>query len=152
DLSNMMPGETRRVAFTFDIEKQLADAEAKVELSISDDDLREVVQEKIRMPIAPAAPLTAASGAAKAKANGAVLQASPDPASPVFGKLPAGAVVQELATSSDWVKVALGPNRFAFARAGDLESASGAPGGAVTFEDAFSHAPPQLDVTAGALA
>ena len=32
DLSNMMPGDSKRVAFTFDIEPQLQDPEAKVEL------------------------------------------------------------------------------------------------------------------------
>ena len=37
----MMPGDMSRVAFTFDVEPPLADPEAKLELSIRDDDLRE---------------------------------------------------------------------------------------------------------------
>ena len=51
DLSNMMPGDTKRVAFTFDVESQLQEPEAKVELSIRDEDLREGVDEKVRIPI-----------------------------------------------------------------------------------------------------
>ena len=54
DISNMMPGDVRKVAFTFDVEQQLADNEAKVELSVGDRDLREVASEKIKIPIEPA--------------------------------------------------------------------------------------------------
>jgi len=43
DISNMNPGDTRKIAFTFDVEPQLAEAEAKLELTITDQDLRESV-------------------------------------------------------------------------------------------------------------
>ncbi|MGH7270687.1 MAG: MXAN_5808 family serine peptidase, partial [Polyangiaceae bacterium] len=43
DLSAMMPGDEKHVAFTFDVEPELADPQAKVELSIHDEDLREGV-------------------------------------------------------------------------------------------------------------
>ena len=62
DISNMSPGDVRKVAFTFDVGQQLPDNEAKVELSVSDRDLREVASEKIKIPlepVAPAAPVSA---------------------------------------------------------------------------------------------
>lgn len=103
------------------------------------------------MPIAPAAPLTPTSAAVKAKASGAALLASPDVAGISFGKLAAGTAAQEVAVSGSFVKLALGNNRFAFARASDVES-GGAPGAVVAFEDTIAHAPPQIDLAQVALA
>ena len=151
DISNMMPGETKRVAFTFDVQQQLADPEAKLELSISDDDLREGVAEKIRMPISPPTALTPANVAMKAKAGGASLLASPDASALVFGKLGPGVAAQEVATSGDWAKLSLGNNRFAFARASELET-GGSPAPVVAFDETMAHAPPQLDLNAAVLA
>ena len=151
DLSNMQPGEMRHATFTFDVEQALADTEAKIELSLTDEDLREQVVEKIRMPIAPAAPITAANVAMKAKAQGAALLTSPDAGAVVFGKLPAGMAAQEIGTSGDWAKLALGNNRFGFARSSDLE-AGGAPAGVIAFEETMAHAPPLLDLSPPALA
>ena len=71
DISNMQPGEVKKVAFTFDVESPLADPEAKVELSIADRDLRETVVEKVRMPIAVPTPLSTASGTMKARSRAA---------------------------------------------------------------------------------
>src|SRR5205814_1641197 len=104
---NLAPGDTKRVAFTFDVEQHLADPEAKLELTISDQDLRETVAEKIRMPVAPPAPITAVNGTMRAKANGASLQQSPDPASLIFGKLPPGTAATMVGTSGDYVKLSL---------------------------------------------
>ncbi len=151
DISNMAPGETRHVAFTFDVQQQLADPEAKLELSISDEDLREGVAEKIRMAIAPPANLAPANAAVKAKASGAPLFSSPDASAVSFGKLAAGTSAQEVATAGDWAKVSLGNNRFGFARASDVE-AGGSPAAVVAFDEVLAHAPPQLDLGAVALA
>lgn len=151
DIANMAPGETRKVAFTFDIEGQLSEKEAKLELSISDRDLRENVVEKVRMPLADGVQFTAASGAVKAKAQGAELLQSPDVGARVFGRLPAGGTVAVMATTGVFTKVNLGGNRFAFVRSSDVE-AGAAAGGAVAFDDAMAHAPPFVEVTAPTLA
>jgi carboxyl-terminal processing protease len=150
DISNMQPGETRRVAFTFDVTHQLSDTVAKVDLSISDDDLSEGVVEKISMPIAPAAALTAANAAVKAKAQGAALQTSPDATAVVFGRLQPGASAQEVATAGDWVKVSLGAGRFGFVRSADVE-AGGTPAPVVAFEETMAHAPPDIELAPPAL-
>ncbi len=151
DVSNMMPGDTKRVAFTFDIEQQLVDQEAKVELSISDRDLRENVVEKVRMPLVDAATITASNGTQRAKTNGASLAQSPEVGSRVFGKLGGGTAVNVVGTVGEFAKVNLGANRFAFVRSAELES-GGAVAGNVAFEDAMAHAPPLVDVSAPVLA
>jgi carboxyl-terminal processing protease len=150
DISNMAPGEVKKVQFTFDVD-QLADPEAKVELSISDHDLRESVVEKVRMPFAPPLAVTPATGVVRAVRAGARLFESPDPASRVFGKLAAGTAAAEIGTSGDFVKVSLGDGRFAFVHSGEIES-GGSPQTTVAFEDAMGHAPPVIEVNALALA
>jgi carboxyl-terminal processing protease len=144
DISNMNPGDTKKVAFTFDVD-QISDPEAKVELSISDRDLRESVVEKVRIPFQPPAPLAAATGSVRAHASGAPLYESPDGAARVFGKLPAGSAVTELATSGSFTKVSLGESRFGFVRTTDVDS-GGSPPAVVTFEDAMEHAPPAIEI------
>ncbi|MEO8800443.1 MAG: S41 family peptidase, partial [Polyangiaceae bacterium] len=113
-ISNMAPGETRRVAFTFDVTQQLVDPEAKVTLSIADTDLRESVVEKVRMPIAQPLSIDPASGAVHAKGGGADLLESPEPGARNFGRLSPGAAVTVLGKYAEYTKVSLGKSRFAF--------------------------------------
>jgi carboxyl-terminal processing protease len=151
DISNMAPGESRRVAFTFDVTPALTDPEAKIELSIADRDLRESVQEKVRMAIAPAIQIAPGGGTMRAKAQGADLLSAPDASGRVFGKLAFGTAAQVLGTSGGFVKVSLGGPRFAFVRVADLES-GGAPAQTVAFDDAMAHAPPALELSQPELA
>jgi carboxyl-terminal processing protease len=145
DVSNMMPGDTKRVSFTFDVEPQLTDPEAKVELSIRDEDLREGVAEKVRIPLADPMTVATASGAQKAKAGGAELVNEPDSSGRVFARLTAGTSAQVVGTVNGYMKLAIGDSRFAFARAAELDKASSA-GAQVALEDAMAHAPPAIDI------
>jgi carboxyl-terminal processing protease len=151
DVSNMEPGDVRKVAFTFDVGQQLPDNEAKVELSVSDRDLREVASEKIKIPIEPAAPLVAAQGVVRAGQQGALLFDEPQAGARAFGKLAAGAALTRSARAGDFAKVDLGSGRFAFVSAKDVTE-GGAPAGAPAFDDIYSHAPPMIDVAPAALA
>jgi len=146
DISNMMPGETRKVAFTFDVEPQLTDPEAKVELSITDRDLRETVIDKIRIPVANPLAVQPGSGAMHARAQGAELLEAPEAGARVIGRLPAGSAAAVTGTVPDYVKLALGGGRFAFARTREVE-AGGAPGATVAFEDTMAHAPPAIELS-----
>jgi carboxyl-terminal processing protease len=151
DLSNMMPGDVRRVAFTFDVEPPLQDPEAKVELSIHDEDLREGVDEKVRIPIAEAIAIAASTGTQRAKATGADLFNEPDPSARVFARLPAGTAAPVVGTASGYVKLALGDGRFGFARAIELEH-GGALVSPIPLEDTMTHAPPALEISQPQLA
>jgi carboxyl-terminal processing protease len=151
DLSNMQPGETRKVFFTFDVEQQLSDTEAKVEFSISDRDLRESVTEKVRMQLTAPIAIAAASGTLHAKNATADLYEAPEAGARVFGKLPQANTVTLLAKAGDFVKVGLGENRFGFARAADLDQGPGTTTD-VAFEDAMQRLPPSIEVPAPVLA
>jgi carboxyl-terminal processing protease len=146
----MAPGEVKKVQFTFDVD-QLADPEAKVELSISDHDLRESVVEKVRMPFGPPVVVTPATGAVRALRAGARLFDAPDLTARVFGRFAFGVAATETGISGEFVKVSLGDGRFGFVESNEVE-AGGSPQANVTFEEAMSHAPPVIEVNALALA
>jgi carboxyl-terminal processing protease len=150
DISNMQPGEVKKLTFTFDVEPALADPEAKVELSIADRDLRENVVEKVRMPIAVPSTLTAASGTMKARAGGASLLESADPGSRTFGRLGAGTAVTVLAAAGDLTKVSLGEGRFGFVRTSELE-AGGSPASVIAFDETMQRFPPSVELQPVAL-
>ncbi|MDF2692036.1 MAG: Carboxyl-terminal protease, partial [Labilithrix sp.] len=145
DISNMQPGEVKKLTFSFDVESALADPEAKVELSIADRDLRENIVEKVRMPIAVPTNLAPAAGTMKARSGGATLLESPEPGARTFGRLGAGTGVSVLATSGDLTKVALGDGRFGFVKTAELES-GGTAGGVVAFEETMRRFPPSVEV------
>ena len=149
DISNMLPGEVKKVAFTFDVGAALTDPEAKLELSISDRDLRENVVEKVRMPIATPIAVGPNSGAMHAKSGGATLLESPESTGRIFGRLPPGAGAQLTGATTDYVKVNLGDGRFGFARTAELDPGAAT---AAAFEDVYAHAPPAIEIGATALA
>jgi carboxyl-terminal processing protease len=145
DISNMQPGEVKKVAFTFDVESALADPEAKVELSIADRDLRETVVEKVRMPIAVPTSLTAANGSMKAKNGGATLYEAADATSRTFGRLGAGTGVTVQASAGDMTKISLGDGRFGFVKSNEMEQ-GGATAGTIPFEEVMRRYPPAIEV------
>jgi carboxyl-terminal processing protease len=145
DISDMQPGEVRRKAFTFDVEPQLQDPEAKVSLQIRDDDLREEVDEKIRIPILEPLSVTASRGTVQAKSGGADLRNEPDAQGRVFARLPAGTAASVVGSSGEYQKVSLGDGRFAFVKSAEVDqggSASAQP----TLEYTVEHAPPALEI------
>lgn len=145
DVSNLKPGESKKVTFTFEVRSELADPEAKVELSVADRELRETIVEKVRIPIAPPATVIAGSGAVKGKAGGAVLLESPDGTARVVGKLPQGVAAAVAGTSGDYKKVTLSEGRYAFVRASEVED-GGAPAATVAFEDVLTRFPPAIEI------
>jgi carboxyl-terminal processing protease len=145
DISNMMPGDVKRVAFTFDVEPALQDPEAKVQLQIRDEDLREEVDEKVRLPIMDPLAVAASGGTQAARSTGAELRNQPDAAGRVFARLPSGTAAVVQGTANGYVKLALGDGRFAFAKASDLEPAHG-PAATPQLEDAMAHAPPAVEI------
>ncbi len=150
DVSNMMPGDVRKVAFTFEVQPQLAEPEATLTLSVGDRDLREFVTEKVKIPVEAPAVLAKASGAVKAGAQGATLLPSPDPGARGFGRMAPGTAATVIGTVGDLDKIDLGGGRFAFVAAREV-APGGAPGGAVAFDDLYPHAPPVLDVKSAAM-
>ena len=151
DLSNMQPGDVRKVAFTFDVMPALDGQEAKIELSVGDRDLREFATEKLKLAIEQPAPLAAAGGTVHAGPQGATLYDQPQAGAHAFGRLAKDVAVNRLGQAGEWYKVDLGGARFGFVLAKEVAD-GGAPQAQIAFDDVYSHAPPTVDVSAAALA
>jgi carboxyl-terminal processing protease len=146
------PGESKKLKFTFDINKPPAgDDEVKLELTLADRDLRETVVEKVRMPISAPIVVASGGGSKKAGAAGATLLEAPEAGARSFARLPSGTAATVLGTAGEFTKLALGDGRFAFAKSAELE-AGGAPTPTVAFDDVFGHSPPSIEIAAPPLA
>jgi carboxyl-terminal processing protease len=150
DLSNMMPGDVRHVAFTFDVLKALPENLIKLDLSVVDRDLRVLANEKLTIPITQnGLYINSASGRVDAVKASAV-RGQPVASAHVVGSLEKGAIVQRLGTFGNYTKVSLGGDRFGFVDSQDLHD-SKAPL-AVHFQPLLSRSPPLLEVQPAALA
>ncbi len=153
DISNMSPGEVRRVTFGFDVSKTLSEPEAVVTLSVGDRDLSEVAKEKVKIPIEPPATLATVDEVRTPNKDGALLLESPKDTARAFGRIAAGTPVPVVGRVGGFDKVRLGEDRFAFVSSSSLTPSSGkSPSLPVAFEDVYSHAPPELKIEAAELA
>jgi len=153
-LDSMDPGEVRDVAFTFEVQPQLAEEEVVLGLSVGDRELREFANEKLRIPVRPKVSLERADGAVTARA-GASLFGDVNLERGAFGTLEAGAALRVLGRSQDAkrgmvTKVELGDGRFAFLKEGSFDAGGQAPrrDKAIAYAPLFSHAPPALAMRA----
>jgi carboxyl-terminal processing protease len=174
DISNMAPGEEKRVRFTFDVMPALKDNEAKLSVAIRDADLRESANERVVMPIRAALSVGKASGTFKAEGAAIGLFEYPSTAYKPFGELPKDGMLGVTGTTSvggaEWLRIDLGGGRFAFAQksagkvgtgtvpppkaAKAISSSSAkkaeppAPNGTQPWIDLLSHSPPVIEVDA----
>lgn len=152
DISNMMPGDVRRVSFSFDVQPQLAEPEAVISLTVADRDLVEYATEKVKIPVEAPLRFLPFQGALKAGSGGAVLFGSPErKAQTSFGKLAAGSAVNALGKYGSVYKVDLGQKRIAFVSEEEV-TPGGAASGPLAFDDIYSHAPPQVELQVAAMA
>ena len=151
DISNMMPGDVRNVAFSFDVNQELAEPLVTIALSVMDRDLRETASEKVKIPVEPAVVVTPSSRVVKAAAAGAMLLGQPSTSTRAFGKLSPGALLREVGQADAFAKVDLGEGRFAFVAKNELVAGENAPAVA-GFDVVYSHAPPTLEISTSAMA
>ncbi len=149
DVSHMKPGETREVAFTFDVLPALKEDTVKVEISVVDRDLGVVSNEKIRIPISEASFFVKKAKGRVEVTAAALVRPQPQKVSQAFGKMSAGSVAESLGTFAEFTKVSLGNERFGFVETARLKPSirPAAP----LLELSMSRSPPALEVAAAAL-
>jgi carboxyl-terminal processing protease len=154
NLGEMKPGDVRSVAFTFDVQQNLADASASVALSIGDVDVGDLTKEKLRIPVESPLPVASLSEVRMAGAGGATLLESPRPGARGFGTVPAGTALEVIGKVDGFLKVRVEGERFAFTPTLDLESASttGSAQRPLPLETLYAHAPPDVTITSPQLA
>jgi carboxyl-terminal processing protease len=125
-IDNMAPGEERRVAFTFDVAATFRESDARIELALEDEDLREVESQKITVPIArEQSPVSAATGALAFAAE-TELRESPLTNARVVLRAAAGASFPITAQSGDFVRLDVGSGRPAWVLRAPSAAARGA--------------------------
>ncbi|HTM46271.1 MAG TPA: MXAN_5808 family serine peptidase [Polyangiaceae bacterium] len=145
DISGMKPGDTQRVAFTFDVLDSLPDNLVKVELSVVDTDLQVVASEKLSLPVVKggafikASPTSAVSTSARLQ-----VREQPTPQGRIFAAIGPGAVLQRIGTFGDFSKVSLGEDRAGFVESSALTAANGPVN--PLFEPLMRRSPPLLEV------
>lgn len=147
-IDNMQPNTEQQIAFTFEVQPQFRDNEVKLELQIEDEDLREYVTQKIRVPIADAPePVQTTSGQWIAGAEAIVLDAPGSDARPV-ARVPYGMTFPITARVGDYHRIDLGRGRPGWVRRGDVSPARhGTSRGAVTW--VLHNSPPLIESDAG---
>jgi len=146
DVSNMKPGDTRTVAFTFDVLDELQENFVNFELSVTDRDLRVGSSEKVKLPLTKS-PLALVKATGKvALTTVAGVRGQPLGAAPVLAELDKGAVLDKLGTFGPYTKVALGDDRFGFVETKALKDGAAGPV-KVALKPLLSHSPPLLEVT-----
>jgi carboxyl-terminal processing protease len=143
ELDKIPPGESRTVEFTFDVKKDFEPAELTLELSVYDATLREAVNEKLRIPVRPAAAgPRAGSGVVKVKsATAQILEGAAGDAAPI-ATAKKGALFRETGRLGTWVRIELEAGRPGFIAASDVGSASGQPSAA--FATVWRVTPPSI--------
>ena len=150
ELPSMNPGDTREVAFTFDVLDGLTDNFAKLEMSIADRDLRVVTSEKIVIPVTRAGVfINQASGKVSVE-QPAQVRGQPQASVAVVGELAKGSVVDRLGTFAGFTKVRIDGDRFGFVETSALKDGAGA--GKPTFKPHLTHSPPLITLEPAGLA
>jgi carboxyl-terminal processing protease len=151
DISNMKPGDSRSVAFTFDVLDELQEGFVNVEVSVADRDLRVGSSEKVKLPLSKS-PLSLVKAQGKVSLSTAAgVRSQPLGAAPIVAELEKGSVVERLGTFGPYTKVALGEGRFGFVETQVLrDAAQGAL--RVNLRPLLTHSPPLLEVNPSKLA
>ncbi len=150
DVSNMMPGEMREVAFTFDVMKALTESIAKLEVSVSDRDLRVVSSEKLNIPVTSNGMFVNKSEGLVLAQNSLAVRGQPLATANVVGSLEKGSVLERLGTFASFTKVRLTGTRFGWVDSSSLGTGGGAP--KFKLSPALTRSPPVLQVEPAAMA
>jgi len=152
DVSGMKPGESRDVAFTFDLLKTVKGKELELEMTVADRDLGVYTVEKIKVPIfghQVARTIQVLADGARTATEVAVLD-QPEKGAEEVGQVQKGVSLAVQGEFKDFYKIDLGEGRFAFAKKSEL--LLGDKGAPFVFAPAISRAAPRLDVNAQTLA
>jgi carboxyl-terminal processing protease len=132
DISNLEPGDTRQVAFTFDVLQDLAESYVKVEISVADRDLLVLSGEKVTISVTR-------GGLRIKSATGRVMTTAK-----------AVAVAERLGSFGEFTKIRLEGDRFGFVLAEQVSEIGRRL--KLGLKPLLSRSPPLLEVATGVLA
>jgi carboxyl-terminal processing protease len=145
EIDDMQPGEERLVHFTFEVLPDFAGNSVRLEARVADVDLREVMVERIDVPIEGSAAAPTARRGRVTVRDGAMVRARPSADSATFARVQGGAIsLAAQAELAGFVRVDLGEGRPGWVASGDLGTERPAPRAQVA--PVLDHMPPRIDV------
>jgi carboxyl-terminal processing protease len=151
DISNMKPGDIKRVAFTFDVLKDLKENFIKVEISVADRDLQVVSNEKVTIPVTRSGlHISPAQGRVMANASEVLVRGQPIPSVRPVSRIDRGSVLKRLGLFGEFTKVQLDGERFGFVQTDQLAEVQ--RGLKLGLRPLLVRSPPLLEVKTGKLA
>jgi carboxyl-terminal processing protease len=150
DVSNMKPGDVRQVAFTFDVLDKITENNAKIEVSVTDRELRVVSNEKLTIPLTRGGLLINKAAGRVEAAEVAAVRGQPVAAAGIVGQLQKGSIAERFGTFGDFTKVGLGGERFGFVETKLLREGRG--NAKLEFTPLLVRSPPLLEVKSAKLA
>jgi carboxyl-terminal processing protease len=128
ELQKLAVGDSRTMDFTFDVRKDFGAKEVMLELSVFDVDLREGVNEKLKVPVrAPAAGPVEQKSTVKVSKRDIEVHSGAGEDSPVVGTAKRGSVLTATGKLGGWIRVEAEPGRPGFVPAASVSSAGGTP-------------------------
>jgi carboxyl-terminal processing protease len=150
-IDNLAPGQTKQVAFDFEVLPELADDTVQVELAVGDQTLHEYINEKLKFPVVATGKVPQpATGMVSALKDHTELRSAPLGDAPVLGYANHNATFKLTGRTSDFARVEIEPGRPAFVAAAAIKPAGGASH-VSTFEPMWMVSPPVLAVAQPAL-
>lgn len=144
-LDSLNPGDERTVAFTFEVLPDFDKDVAKLELSLSDQDLREAVTERLEIPVASSGTAPTARRGRVVLREGAPIRATPAPDGAVVAHIRSGSLALPAQAALDgFVRVEMDENRPAWVANQDI--ISGRPSRGARLEEDLNHMPPEVFV------
>ncbi len=152
-LTDLEPGASKSMEFTFDVKKDFApeDKTLVLELSIYDAGLREGLTDKLKFPLrGAAAGPRAESSAVKVSKKDAEVRSGAELDAPIIGTVKKGAVLKVTGREADWVRVELEGGRPGFIANADVSKSSGGTSSGV-FSAAWQVTPPAIALNVASL-
>ncbi|MCG8554007.1 MAG: hypothetical protein MJD61_01775, partial [Proteobacteria bacterium] len=148
-LDNLKPGEERDIAFTFESLPDSDQSEVKLGISITDIDLREVVNETLKLPIKePQGDAIRKGSGTVSLRDGAVIRERPDTTSKSVARCTGGRCSLPVrAHFRGFTRVETGDGRQGWIHDAQAAGAHGRTRGSVAAD--LNHMPPRLDVDYG---
>jgi carboxyl-terminal processing protease len=145
-IDNMQPGEEREVQFTFEVQPGFERDNARLEMSVVDTDLREVITERIDVPIAAAGPAPQARRGRVTLADGTAVYEQPRAESRVVARVQQGTLSLPVeAELNGFLRVLMSEGRPAWVPASAVSQDRAARQASIA--DELNHMPPELTVT-----
>lgn len=145
-IDNIQPGEERQVQFTFEVQPGFERDSARLEMSVVDTDLREVISERIDIPIAPAGPAPQARRGRVTLSEGTTILEQPRGGSRVIAHVREGATsVPVEAELNGFLRVQLAEGHPGWVPASAVTQDR--PARQASVADELNHMPPELTLT-----